>query len=315
MDTAKVTLLIPIKNGERYLETALANLQASARPNDEILIIDDNSEDFTFKVVEEWCRSNPSFKLLMNPGAGLVDALNYGISQASGSWIARYDVDDLYPQTRIFKQVEQIAENVVAVFSDYTFRDQHGRYLGKIYSALVPYATELSVLSSQRLAHPVALLKKSDVIAAGGYIKAEFPAEDLGLWLRLMNFGSFKSVPDNLLNYTVSGTSISGSKRVLMQETRERLLSNVPQLEAPIQKLDPSVLNIFRLYWHSNSYWERTLFYLRDLHFAKSRNLLSKKQELSSQVALLIAFTNPFTYFLIIKHSYFKYLRSKMRDN
>ena len=313
MDTVQVTLLIPIKNGEPYLATALANLEASARPNDEILIIDDNSEDFTFKVVEEWCSLNPKFRLMRNPGSGLVDALNYGISEAKGNWIARYDVDDHYSKSRIPEQVELISHDVVAIFSDYSFRNSEGKYLGNILSAILPYATELSILSSQRLAHPVALIKKSVVISAGGYRKAEFPAEDLGLWLRMMEFGSFRSVPDNLLDYSISGTSISGSKRVLMQETRDRLLDNLKRIDLSIQELNPSVRSIFSIYRNSTFYWERTLFFLRDLLLANSKNLLSKKQKKAVVTSCIITLGNPYTYILVIKHVYFKILRAQMR--
>ncbi len=314
MDTVQVTLLIPIKNGEQYLATALANLEASARPNDEILIIDDNSEDFTFKVVEEWCALNPQFRLVRNPGYGLVDALNYGISEAKGNWIARYDVDDNYSKSRIPKQVELISHGVVAIFSDYSFRNPEGKYLGNIFSAIVPYATELSILSSQRLAHPVALIKKSAVISAGGYRKTEFPAEDLGLWLRMMEIGSFKSVPENLLDYSLSGTSISGSKRALMQETRDRLLDKLPQIDLSIQKLNPSVRSIFSIYRNNTFYWERTLFFLRDLLLANSKNLLNKKQKKAVVIASIITLSNPYTYILVIKHMYFKFLRAKIRS-
>jgi hypothetical protein len=168
-------------------------------------------------------------------------------------------------------------------------------------------------LSSQRLAHPVALIKKSVVISAGCYRKAEFPAEDLGLWLRMMEFGSFRSVPENLLDYSISGTSISGSKRALMQETRDRLLDNLKRIDLSIQELNPSVRSIFSIYRNSTFYWERTLFFLRDLLLANSKNLLSKKQKKAVVTACIITLGNPYTYILVIKHVYFKILRAQMR--
>ena len=313
MDSVQVTLLIPIKNGERYLAGALAHLTAGARPNDEILVIDDHSDDFTFTLVEEWCGTNPRLRLLRNPGQGLVDALNYGVSEAKGNWIARYDVDDNYSKDRIYKQVELISENVVAVFSDYNFRSTTGKHLGHIYSAVLPYATELSVLSAQRLAHPVALLRKTAVLQAGGYDKSEFPAEDLGLWLRLMELGSFTSVSDMLLDYSLSDTSVSASKRDLIREKRERLLSNPTQVNSAIQNLNPTVKRIFDLYKKQDSYWERTLFYIRDLLIADSKKLLDKKQRRSLRISLIAIFFNPYTSILIFKHLYFKHLRGQKR--
>jgi len=313
VDTVHTTLLMPIRNGEMYLDKALANLEANVRLGDDVLLIDDNSDDRTYDLLEEWCSSRPAFQVLKNPGRGLVEALNFGLNEARGEWIARFDVDDNYRSERVSRQIEVINHNTVAVFSDYTFMSEDGIYLGRILSAVSPFATELSVLSSQRLPHPVALLKKSAVLRAGGYRQSEFPAEDLGLWLRLMEFGTFESVPEQLLNYTISRNSISGSKRVLMEEARDKLLANPTQVRRAIKELNPTLRRIFGLYKGRNFYWERTLFHIRDLQIAAQKGLLTKKQSNSLKVAIVISGLNPMTLISIMKHYRYKQLRNNLR--
>jgi len=304
---------MPIRNGKKYLDKAFANLEANVRPCDDVLLIDDNSDDGTFDLLEEWCGSRPAFQVRKNPGRGLVEALNFGLKEARGEWIARFDVDDNYLSERVSKQLEVITHDTVAVFSDYTFVSEDGIYLGSILSAINPFATELSVLSSQRLPHPVALLNKSAVLRAGGYRQSEFPAEDLGLWLRLMEFGSFKSVPEGLLNYTISRKSISGSQRVLMEKARDKLLDNPTQVRSAIGLLNPTLRRIFGLYNGNDSYWERTLFHIRDLQIAAEKGLLTTSQLNSLRLAVVISALNPMTLISIMKHHHYKQLRRNFR--
>lgn len=313
MDTIQVTLLLPVKNGEHYLQAAFASLKANAKPSYEVLIIDDNSEDETYFQLMKLCSETSNFRVLRNPGSGLVDALNFGISEARNEWIARFDVDDSYSERRLESQVAQVDENTVAVFADYSFQDINGKYLGKILSAVIPFATELSIVSAQRIAHPVALLNKSAVVRAGGYLHSEFPAEDLGLWLRMMKLGSFKSSPEILLNYRMSGVSITGSKRTLMLEARDKLLHAPMQLKSTIELLDPTITSVFSMYRKQNFYWERTLFFIRDLLIAKKMHLLNSRQKASTYAAFLIFLLNPFGVYLILKHAYYQNLRARVR--
>jgi hypothetical protein len=99
----------------------------------------------------------------------------------------------------------------------------------------------------------------------------------------------------------------------LMLKTQQRVLSNPLQVRNSIDKLNPTLINIFKLYRHTNLYWERTLFFLRDLKIAKSKNLLTRQQSIAVNIALIIMFMNPFTFALILKHFHFKKLRAQLR--
>ena len=110
-----------------------------------------------------------------------------------------------------------------------------------------------------------------------------------------MELGSFTSVSEMLLDYSLSDTSVSASKRDLIREKRERLLSNPTQVNSAIQNLNPTVKRIFDLYKKQDSYWERTLFYIRDLLIADSKKLLDKKQRRSLRISLIAIFFNPYT--------------------
>ena len=121
------TLLMPIKNGGKFLHEAIANLEKNCQPEDEILVINDGSTDETGPVLKKWAKTNPQVRIVSSPKPGLVAALNFGILRSSNDWIIRFDVDDRYPENRTRELKKEIKDEVVCIFSDYRFTTNKGR--------------------------------------------------------------------------------------------------------------------------------------------------------------------------------------------
>ena len=213
------TILLPLFNGANFLSQSLNNLCKIAGPEDEILIIDDGSTDITKQEIDALCECDSRIIVHFCHHRGLVETLNYGIQNASHEFIARADIDDTYADRRIAVQVEFLANNpdISAVFSDYRMVNPSGANLGVFPSGISPELTAFSLINSQRTAHPSVMYRKSAVIAAGSYLPEDFPAEDLALWIRLVDKGKIASLPKVLLNYTVHSASITQSKQELMR--------------------------------------------------------------------------------------------------
>ncbi len=210
---SKVTALIPIKNGVKFLPSSIESLESNQDFLERILVIEDGSTDSTHKLLQDWARYNSKVSVIRTGGIGLVGSLNLGISESSTDWVARFDVDDLYAKDRIEKQIAAINVNSAAVFSDYSlFSDKFGT-LGTIPSAISTSAVGLSLRRNQRTAHPSALLNVAALKSVGGYREDDFPAEDYSLWLRLLKVGELSSVGEILLNYRISDTSISSQMK------------------------------------------------------------------------------------------------------
>jgi glycosyltransferase involved in cell wall biosynthesis len=201
-------------------------LEQNTGPQDEILIINDNSTDQTSLILKKWAKKNSNVSVINNSESGIASALNLGLKHASNDWIARFDVDDRYPSTRLINAKKQINTNIVAIFSDYQFTTDSGIGLGIIPSAIQSNQTILSLVSSQRTAHSSVCFNKLAVRQAGGYVQEDFPAEDISLWLRLSAQGSFASIPKNLLQYRLNKNSISSNRRLQSIQNKNRLLEN-----------------------------------------------------------------------------------------
>jgi len=220
------TILMPVYNGEKFLQKTIVNLIALTSQQDEILIINDGSIDGTAEILQNLVKIYPKITVEDLPHTGIVNALNVGLSISKYPYIARADVDDSYSLARIETQIRSLEQDtsIAAVFSDYSFLSEDGDYLGHMPSAVNWKATALSLSSGVRTAHPSVMFRRDSVLSVGGYRESEFPAEDLGLWIRLSKEFKLVSVPQELLRYTINMSGITNTKSVEMRKKREELL-------------------------------------------------------------------------------------------
>lgn len=270
MHTSSITALLPVKNGEFYLESLSFAILNMLLPDDELLIVNDGSGDRTGEILSDLAGIDSRITILESAGLGLVHALNLGLDKARNPWIARFDIDDIYSPDRLAIQRELISEKVVAIFSDYGFISHSGKALGSIPSAITPGATRLSLVSSQRTAHPSSMFNVAIAREVGGYSPQDFPAEDLGLWLRLSARGDLISVPQQLLKYRLTSGSVSRSKRKEQKEKARELINlssswnEVYELEK--QNLDRTI----RIYSQQTFGFARVFLLMRELKIVGS---------------------------------------------
>lgn len=212
-----ITVLMPVKNGEQFLHQAIQQIEENVKKDDEILVIDDRSEDGTQLILKKWSRDNHKVRVLRNRKSGLVEALNLGIRESSNDWIARFDVDDSYRPERLSLQRKLIAGQTAAIFSDYEFIADNGKNFGVIPSPIEHAPTAISLHFSQQTPHPGVLYNRRSIESVGGYRKSDFPAEDISLWLRLAKVGQLVSVPETLLSYCLSRNSVSAQNRKIAE--------------------------------------------------------------------------------------------------
>jgi len=99
----KISVITPVYNGERYIESCLESVIEQTCPFVEHLIVDGGSTDNTIKIVEHYSKEYLHIKWISEKDKGQSDAMNKGIRLASGSIISILNVDDFYePNTLNF---------------------------------------------------------------------------------------------------------------------------------------------------------------------------------------------------------------------
>ena len=287
----RVTALMPVKNGAVLLKKSLLQLQLSCKTTDEILIIDDFSDDNTAEIVKDAARTDQRIRLLSNSNPGIVGALNLGLSEASNKWIARFDVDDRYEISRLDEQRVYISSNVIGIFSDYDFFSEALPYLGTIPSAVYSDAVAVSLVSSQRTAHPSILFNRESVLDVGGYQQEDFPAEDLSLWLRMSRVGDLVSIPKVLLHYRLSAGSVTGAKRQASILKKNSLIRSIGINPLNVEKASSKLEQIFEVYKPESFSNEREILLIRDLIMILRTHKLPEKssKKLKSQLIAYVA--------------------------
>lgn len=258
-----VSVLMPVRDGASHVESTLSELVAGLGPDDEVLAVDDGSTDTTPQILTAWASRDARVRVITTAGIGLVDALNLGMRESTHGWIARADADDRYPSNRLALQIDALGPGVALVTGDYRLIPAQGA------STFLPCALDhpfvaLSLINPQRIPHPGVMLNRDAVIAAGGYRKEDFPAEDLGLWLRLSSEGDFVGVPGVVVDWAMAPGSVSHSRQAEQRSTNQRLLAAWrPALLDEVD--DAAVSRELARYETSSHARERALLLLRDL--------------------------------------------------
>ena len=117
----EVTILLAVKNGEKWLEKTLISVRNQTFKEYEFLIIDDGSTDLTKTIILKHKELDARIKYFYKKHSGLTESLNYGLGKASGKWIARLDADDIALPDRLNKQLSFVKnkKNTVLVGSNF----------------------------------------------------------------------------------------------------------------------------------------------------------------------------------------------------
>lgn len=89
----KITVIIPVRNEEKFIDRTLRYVQEQEYPSDrlEIIVVDGCSEDRTAKIVEEYAAIDHRIRLLRNPRQLSSSARNLGVRNATGDIILFID--------------------------------------------------------------------------------------------------------------------------------------------------------------------------------------------------------------------------------
>ncbi len=260
------SVLLPLFNGSQFIHESLGSIIPGMRKNDELLIINDGSDDISDSSLRSLNSIDPRINIINKRHSGLVETLNLGIKECRNDLIARADVDDKYSPNRISIQVEFMSKNpdCAAVFSDYEVRSANDEILGILPTAISPMLTRFSLLNPQRTPHPSVMFRKTAVQSVGSYKAEDFPGEDLSLWIELSTSYEIATIPQTLLYYRSHKGNITNRFQNLMKEKTRNLTTNHAK-KISIDDVLNEVENAFATYDKSHFGMDRKILFLRDL--------------------------------------------------
>jgi glycosyltransferase involved in cell wall biosynthesis len=227
-----ISILIPIFNAENTVKQTIESCYEQTFKDFEIIAVNDQSTDNTQSILDEY-KDRPNFKILNTKDVnnkGIVAALNYGISNASGEYIARLDADDFMDPRRLELQSIEFLRNpdLLLCSTDARIVDENGSLINICLSS----TDDLDELDYKCcIVHPTVMWKKNFFDNNKLLYDKEFEyAEDYDLWFRFRKIAgpnSYKHISIPLLFYRISGkdriSSIKNDKqRSLSKKIREK---------------------------------------------------------------------------------------------
>ncbi|MBO6515972.1 MAG: glycosyltransferase family 2 protein [Bacteroidia bacterium] len=118
-----ISILLPAKNEEAYLEECIRSIREQTYAHWELLVIDDNSSDLTWSVANQYSQLDARIRCFKNEGAGVIEALRTGYKHCTGSLITRMDADDLKTPDNLEALLAASGVGIVAVGQVQYFRE------------------------------------------------------------------------------------------------------------------------------------------------------------------------------------------------
>ena len=108
METALISVIVPVYNVAQYLEKSIASIQQQTYQNLEIILIDDGSTDESGRLCEQIAEQDERVLVYHKENEGLSQARNDGLKQAHGDYVIFIDSDDyIHPEmiTSLYQQL------------------------------------------------------------------------------------------------------------------------------------------------------------------------------------------------------------------
>ncbi len=117
----ETSIIVPNYNNGKYLQACIESILIQDYKNYEIIVIDDNSQDESLKILENY-KLNPKLKVLkLNKNKGPSFCRNIGIRISKGKYIAFLDSDDYWEPNKLSTQINYIKKNSY----DFTYTDYY----------------------------------------------------------------------------------------------------------------------------------------------------------------------------------------------
>lgn len=235
LDAARVSVVIPLYNHERFIARTLDSVFRQTLPAHEIVVVDDGSRDGSARVVEKLFQAaaqaggpragEPRLVFWSQPNRGAHGAINAGIHRATGDLVAILNSDDLYHPDRLAAMAAAFRERpeTDALATGLDFIDGDGRPMANPWhdEAMEFHRRSgdlaLSLINANLVMTTSNLMVRRRLFDRVGHFSPLRYAHDLDFFLRLLAEGAdFQILDRPLLSYRLHTTNTisEGPQRV-----------------------------------------------------------------------------------------------------
>lgn len=212
METNKISVILPVYNGEKYVGNAIGSVLNQSYKNIELIIVNDCSTDNTLQIVENYAKSDVRVKVYSNEtNQKLPKTLNNGFDKASGEYLTWTSDDNTYHLDALKKMADVLDNNsdIDLVYSDFTICDMEGNVIKEIVEG------EPEEIKFKDNIGACFLYRKSLAAKVGKYDPDTFLAEDYDFFIRCYKAseGGFYHIKEDLYDYGRHDANLSATRQ------------------------------------------------------------------------------------------------------
>jgi glycosyltransferase involved in cell wall biosynthesis len=221
----RISVIIPVFNGERTIRAAIDSALAQDFDGKEIIVVDDGSTDSTRRILESY---GSQIKFITQSNRGVSAARNACVAASSGKYIALLDADDTWLPNKLARTVSRLDANPDAAlaFSDFISVDRFGVQGSASCLGKAPSMQELMTRAWGILPSTV-VMRRSVLDKIGGFceeFKGSGGGDDTYIWILTRECGEFEYVAAPLATYRTSDASSMADKYAAGQDVFVRLI-------------------------------------------------------------------------------------------
>jgi glycosyltransferase involved in cell wall biosynthesis len=211
----RVSVILTSFNHRDFVADAIRSVLQQTLQDLELIIVDDGSLDGSVDIIRSF--EGPRVQIHCMMENRRVHLRNFAIARASGHYVAFQNSDDVWEPTKLERQIEAFDNNRhSACFTGVAYIDELG----------APKQTEWAFTTTERPSHewlryffdfgnclplPSALVRRSELLAAGSFEASMVQVGDFDLWVRMAAKGDFRILPEPLTRIRITGSNLSAN--------------------------------------------------------------------------------------------------------
>ncbi len=215
-----VSVIIPAHNAAKTISETLESLCAQTFPNWEVIVVDDGSRDDTLAITTRFAKQDQRIHFISQPQMGVCAARNTGINQAKNDWLLFLDADDWILPLHLERLIDALTSDpsLDAVYSRWARVVPDGKLFYEGFLGQPDNIFNMLARNSVFIIHSC-LVRRSIVLAVGGFDPSFRTCEDWDLWQRIARTGArFGAIPDASARYLMRPDSASANMLQLLDD-------------------------------------------------------------------------------------------------
>jgi len=248
VSTPLLSIVLPVFNGDQYLQEAIDSLLAQTFTDFELILVDDGSTDNTTQILAHQ-KDNRIKTIINKKNEGIVQSRNTGLAAARGKYYAAFDADDIAHPAKFQRQIAFLEDH-----PDFSMIGTNALNVNA-EGELLPYSVSLpadpecipAILLFRNYFIQSSIVARRDCMPESGYQQGFEIGEDWLMWIDLSKKGKLWNLPEFLVSKRTHSRNAGSSDPARLESFDQKVYQKIfDEIGFPLSKKQIQVLTDFK---------------------------------------------------------------------